>query len=283
MMTEKLASKPEILESILPDFSVGCRRLTPGPGYLEALVSENVDFVNTHIARAHETGLELVDGRKLEFDILVCATGFDAATAPPFPVAGVNSQTLQERFADFPETYLSIATNGFPNFFMMFGPNGGIGTGPLTTILEAAGDYIIRSIRKMQKDSIKKMEVKQRRVQDFVQYMDNYFKKTVYMDSCNTWYRKNNRVTVLWPGSALHAMEAFRSPRWEDWDYVYEGEEEGGKEVNRMGWLGDGWSLLQVDGEVGDLAYFLQPGQIDIPEGPLPERTAANRQRPYAY
>lgn len=85
-MRKKLKRKPEILERILPDFAPGCRRLTPGPGFLEALTEDNVDFISTPIKRVSPNGIELSNGRMVELDVLVCATGFNAAGAPPFSV-----------------------------------------------------------------------------------------------------------------------------------------------------------------------------------------------------
>jgi cation diffusion facilitator CzcD-associated flavoprotein CzcO len=75
---ERLASRPDLLESFSPTFGVGCRRLTPGPGYMEALVQPNVDFITKGIESINETGLKLGgnDGRQVEVDVLVCATGF---------------------------------------------------------------------------------------------------------------------------------------------------------------------------------------------------------------
>lgn len=286
LMRERLAKKPEILKSLLPSFSVGCRRLTPGPGYLEALVEDDVDFIDTPIVKAYESGLELADGRRLEFDVLICATGFHASAPPPFPVIGRDGQTMAKKFEPYAETYLSLAVDKFPNYFMMLGPNAAIGTGTLTTMMEMEGDYIIKCIRKMQKENIVRMEVQERRVKDFSKIVDNYFKKTVYLDNCSSWYRSNggkgNRVTGLWPGSALHAMETFRSPRWEDYDYVYDGEEHG-VEGNRLGWLGNGWSSAQVKGGYGEIAHFLEPELVDFPASPLPETTKVYQIRPFSY
>lgn len=287
LMRQRLAKKPEILDILLPDFGVACRRVTPGPGYLEALVEDNVDVVNTPIARAHETGLELKDGRKLVFDVLICATGFKTSAPPPFRVAGLNGQTMEQRFTPFPETYLSLATDGFPNYFMMLGPNAAIGTGPLTPMIEAGGDYIIKCIRKLQKENIKTMEVQSRRVQDFQKYATEYFKRTVYLDGCSSWYRSEggtgDRISGVWPGSALHAMEAFRSPRWEDYNYVYEGEEDGSEQANRLLWMGNGWSSAQLEGGVGELAHFLQPELMDFPQEPFPEHTAQYQKRAFSH
>jgi hypothetical protein len=285
-MQEKLAKKPHILKSLLPSFSVGCRRLTPGPGYLEALTQDNVDFIDTPISKAKSRSLVLESGEETELDILVCATGFHASAPPPFPVIGRNDQTMKEKFTPYPETYLSLATDGFPNYFMMLGPNGGVGTGTLTTVMEITGDYIIKCIRKLQKENILSMEVKERRVKDFSEIIDSYFKKTVHLDNCSSWYRsygeKGIRITGLWPGSALHAMECLRSPRWEDFDYVYEGEN-GENEGNRLGWLGNGWSIAQIDTREAELAHFLQLGLVDVPAEPFPEDTLVFRQRPFSY
>jgi len=286
LMKTRLSKKPEILDSLLPGFSVGCRRLTPGPGYLEALVEDNVDFINTRIRRCTPNGVELVDGTTVELDVLVCATGFQASAPPPFDVVGKGGQTLAQKFSPYPETYLSMASDGFPNYFMMLGPNSAIGTGSLTMMMEMEGDYIIKCIRKMQKEDIRSMDVKPQRVKDFSQIIDSYFKRTVYLDSCNSWYRSNggagNRITGLWPGSSLHAMETFRSPRWEDFDYAYMGGE-AGKQVNQLAWLGNGWSSAQVDDQGGDLAFYLLPEFVDVPTAPLPEETHLYRLRPFSY
>ena len=286
LMKTRLSKKPEILQSLLPSFSVGCRRLTPGPGYLEALVEDNVDFVNTPIRKCLQNGLELADGTTIELDVLVCATGFQASAPPPFDVVGKNGQTIAQKFNPFPQTYLSMVTDGFPNYFMMLGPNAAIGTGSLTMMMEMEGDYIVKCIRKMQKEDIRSMDVKPRMVKDFSQIIESYFKRTVYLDGCNSWYKSNggagDRITGLWPGSSLHAMETFRSPRWEDFEYVYEGEE-AGKVVNRLAWLGNGWSSAQVDDQGGDLAFYLQPEFVDVPAAPLPEDTRVYKLRLYSY
>lgn len=186
LMKSRLAKKPETLESLLPGFSVDCRTLTPGPGYLVALVEDNVDFVSTSIRRCLPNGVELADGTTVELDVLVCATGFQASAPPPFDVVGQKGQTIAQKFNPFPQTYLSMATDGFPNYFMMLGPNAAIGTGSLTMMVEMEGDYIVKCIRKMQKEDIRFMDVKPKMVQNFSRIIDSYFKRTVYLDGCNS-------------------------------------------------------------------------------------------------
>ncbi|EEU41316.1 uncharacterized protein NECHADRAFT_45940 [Fusarium vanettenii 77-13-4] len=283
-MRQRLGKAPELADLILPSFAVGCRRLTPGVGYLEALQEPNVQVISTRIERVTPTGLQLVDQTHVDLDVLICATGFKTAKAPPFPILGRGSVDMGMRFEPYPETYLSVAMDGYPNFFMILGPNSLVGTGSQTMILEAELDYTIRCIRKLQRDNIQAMEAKRERVKEFSDYIDKYFPQTVYLDDCSSWYRNENgrggRITGLWPGSALHAIETFRSPRWEDYEYEYM-KDESGKPVSQLKWLGNGWTYAQRHG--GDLAPYLKLEFLDTPAQPLPEETAKYSIWPFTY
>lgn len=278
-MKERLAKKPEYFEWLKPDFSPGCRRLTPGPGFLEALVQDNVDFVRDHISKVEPRGIVTADGKLHELDVIVCATGFHTAAPPPFPITGVDGESLGEHWKDRAETYMSLATDEFPNFYIMLGPNAAIGTGSLTMMIESVGDYIVKCIRKQQKEHIKSMVAKRPRVADFSRHVDAYFKNTVFMDDCKSWYRKGDKVTGLWPGSALHCMEALRSPRWEDFEYEYLSESD--SEENQLAWLGNGWTLNQLENR--DLAWYFQPGFLNKPNSPFPEEHEGYKARAFSH
>lgn len=281
-MKEKLKSKPEIFEALLPSFSPGCRRLTPGPGYLEALTQDNVAFITSPITHISETAIHTADGKAHEIDVLVCATGFKSSTAPPFPVTGINGLSLEEKWEKRAVTYMGHSVSSFPNLFTMLGPNSAIGTGSLTNMIQNVGDYIIRCIRKIQKENIASMVVKPARERDFTEYVDTYFKDTVFNDECRSWYKNKGtgEVVGLWPGSTLHFVEALRSVRWEDFDYVYDGELDDGGEVNRLAWLGNGWSVKQI--EEKDLAWYLYPDFMEQPVAPKPEENEKYRIRPFS-
>lgn len=264
-MKERLNGRDDIYNAIIPSFAPGCRRLTPGPGFLEALTKENVDFLTSPIASIDKTGVHLEDGSHVDLDCLVCATGFQASSAPPFTVTGKDGITLEDQWKERPESYLSLACASMPNLFLMLGPNGGTGSGSLTLMLEATGDYITRAIRKMQCEDITVMVPKPKAVKNFMNFIDDYFAPTVFKDDCRSWYRKGKHIIGLWPGSVLHSIHIFRNPRWEDWDYEY---------LSDVGWFGNGWSELQNAEGVGGrhLAYFLYPEFEDVPPAGRPEK-----------
>ncbi|KAI0897668.1 flavin-binding monooxygenase [Annulohypoxylon nitens] len=287
-MKERLSKKPEIADFLIPSFSIGCRRPSPGPGYLEALVEDNVDFITDPVEAITSTGVTLKSGRKVEVDALVCATGFNASSAPPFPINGRGDLSLKSRFTPFPTAYLSMAVDSFPNFFIMLGPNSAIGSGSLTVILENEGDYIIKCIRKLQKEDYATLCIKPERINDWTEFCHEYFKNTVYTDPCHSWYKSEggsgDRITGLWPGSTLHALEALRAPRWEDFDF--ESIEGAGK--NKMRWLGNGSSITHMKGEgdnewAGDPAWYIEPRFIDFPPLSKPEDDETLRMRPFSH
>ncbi len=280
-MRAKLASRPDLLALLVPTFAPGCRRLTPGKGFLEALLEENVKVVSAPIKEITSTGVSTTpssgDAAQLaEIDVLVCATGFHVSSPPPFPILGRSALPLTTRWSARPETYLSLAVDQFPNLLLMFGPNSAIGFGSLTKILEAECDYAVAVVKKLQKEDYASIEPKAERVRDFVEYVDGYFKGTVYEDACRSWYRRGGKVVGVWPGSTVHALEALRAPRWEDW--VYESVERG----NGLRWLGNGRSNTQAEGG-GDASWYINPAEVEVPVEGRPEENERYKARPWSY
>ena len=251
-MQERLKAKPELLETLLPDFPPLCKRLTPGPGYLEALTAPNITVVSNPITSIDENGVVTADGTHRPVDAIVCATGFQTSPGGGFPILGRNGVNLRQRYAERPETYLGLCTDGFPNFFQSLGPNSFQGAGSLLIMMEQIHAYVAEVLGRMAYDNIGIVEPKQRQVQNFTNYAEKYFERTVYTADCSSWYkspppgntslegRSYHRVTALWPGSSLHATKVLSRVRWEDFETKpYDG--------NEFGWFGNGCIL----GETG--------------------------------
>ena len=122
VMLERLDGDEEWLARVLPDYAPGCKRLTPAPGYLEALKSEKVEYVTDGIVKVDETGIITADGKHRGVDAIFTATGFQDGFTTRFPVIGKDGVNLQEKWASdgeigFPETYFGLLASGFPNYF----------------------------------------------------------------------------------------------------------------------------------------------------------------------
>ncbi|EWC48772.1 hypothetical protein DRE_00077 [Drechslerella stenobrocha 248] len=262
-MKARLAKKPEIYESLLPSFPVACRRLTPGPGFLEAIVEDNVNFIPQEISHITSDAIVTEDGTVRPVDIIVCATGFDTTWTKRYPLIGRGGQKISDKWRENPDTYMSMATDGFPNYFMTMGPNAAVGSGSLTIVLERVVDYICKAVEKIQRENIKTIEAKASSVEAFQRYCEAYFLGTVFTENCRSWYKNgkvDGKVVILWPGSCIHAERVLSNPRWEDWQYEYLND-------NPYGWLGNGWTMADLKPEA-DRAYYLVHGQVDIPPVP---------------
>ena len=111
----------DLANKLTPEYEVGCRRATPGPGYLEAFTREDCSLVTGRIKQIEENGLRTEDGTLHELDVIVCATGFNVSHRPPWPLIGRGGLTLAEAWKEEPISYLSLCATQFPNFFMFSG------------------------------------------------------------------------------------------------------------------------------------------------------------------
>lgn len=123
-MATKLDGNEKLCDAMIPkNFGVGCRRPTPGNGFLEALNRENVHVYTSLMREITPKGFVDSDGSEVEVDVIICATGFDTSWRPRFPVLGENGKSLIEMWKDRPvPSYLSFAVPHMPNYFMMGGP-----------------------------------------------------------------------------------------------------------------------------------------------------------------
>ncbi|PSR87427.1 4-hydroxyacetophenone monooxygenase [Coniella lustricola] len=267
-MKSRLTKKPELAEQLIPqDFAPNCRRLTPGPGYLEALQEDNVEYIQTRIKRFTETGIETEDGVLRDIDACFCATGANGTMIPPFPIRA-NDQELAKIWArdgpyGFPYTYLGASTPGFPNLLFVHGPHG---TGPSGTVphsVESQLTYYAKILRKVGREGIKSIVPQKAATDEFVAYCDSFFNKTVMQD-CSSWYNGGQpgaRIHGIWPGSSLHCTLVRREPRWEDFEYEYLEESKG----NRFRWyFGNGASKKELSPGSDMVTYLHKDGTVDI-------------------
>jgi len=251
-MREKLNHDPDLCEKLIPKWHLGCRRPTPGEGYLESFLRPNVHLTQSPIVRVTETGIQ-TEAEHIEIDVLVCATGFDASNIPHFPVTGRNGITLAEKWKDEPESYLSLACPDFPNYFIFTGPNATVGHGTLLPSMEWSAGWMVKWLRKMAREDIKSVVPKQSATDEFVRYGDRVHDTLVWTGGCSSWYknhRTNGRVTATFSGSALLYRELIQDLRPEDFEIEY-------RSKNRFRFMGNGFTSFELD-DANDLAFYIE-------------------------
>ncbi|KAJ9606670.1 hypothetical protein H2200_008678 [Cladophialophora chaetospira] len=253
-MIELLRDSPDLIESLIPDFPVGCRRITPGVGYLESFAKPNVRVLtDARIERVSEKGLVMSTGEHINVDAIICATGFDVSFSPRFPITGREGVQLSDVWGapNVPQAYLSMAIPKFPNYFTFLGPNAPISHGSVFTITEQCSKYILQLITKSQIELIKAIDVKQEAVDDLAIHIHHFMPRTAWAGNCRSWF-KNGRtsgpITAIHPGSRLHWFHALQRPKFEDFDYTYD-------IGNRFQYLGNGFSTCEEEG--ADQTWYL--------------------------
>ena len=144
-----------LIEGFNPNFGVGCRRITPGDPYMEAIQKENVDVHFTEAKRITETGVVGGDGVERPVDTIVCATGFDVSYHPRFKLVGRDGVELADKWKRTPESYLSVCIPQFPNMIQFIGPTFPVENGSVMGALLSVADYTLGWIQKMQRDGVK--------------------------------------------------------------------------------------------------------------------------------
>jgi hypothetical protein len=194
----------------------------------------------------------VVDGVEYPVDVLICATGFDTTFKPRFPLIGPTRENLQDLWSTHPHSYLGIAAPGFPNYFIFLGPNCPISNGPCLITIEAEADWMMQVINRYQTHNIYSIAPKKEAVDDFIKFKNQFMKKTVWDEPCQSWYKANQLdapVTALWPGLSLYYVHTLCGVRWEDLEVKYSG--------NRFAWLGTGLTQSELD-KTCDNAYYIR-------------------------
>ncbi|KAK5124053.1 hypothetical protein LTR85_002250 [Meristemomyces frigidus] len=248
-----------LLKGFTPKFGLGCRRITPGDPYMEAIQNDNVDVHFTPVESCTEEGVVGGDGVERKVDTIVCATGFDVSYRPRFPLVGKNGIDLKDKWKVCPESYLGLAIPDFPNFITFIGPTWPVENGSVMGPLHTVSDYAVSVIKKMQNENIKSWVPKQDITDKFNDHVQEWIKHTIWKDDCRSWYKDNNtgRVNAVWPGSSMHYQQVIECPRYEDMEIDY-------FDKNPWAHLGMGWTLENRVGAQGaDCSPYLNINNID--------------------
>ncbi|ANW66476.1 hypothetical protein BCA37_25505 [Mycobacterium sp. djl-10] len=199
------AQVPEssLRQRLTPDYAIGCKRILKSSDFYPALMRDNVDLITQRIHCIDATSVITTDGRRHELDALVLATGFEA-TEPPIAkrIVGRHGLSLDKRWANGAEAYKTVAVSGFPNLFLVGGPNTGIGHNSQVYMFEAQIEHILATLAHMDSQGIRAIEVTAAAESAFTASLDRRAGSSVWLTGgCRSWYidSRSGRATTLWP------------------------------------------------------------------------------------
>ena len=211
---------PELRERLRPDYVATCKRLVMSDQFYPAIQKPNASLVTAAIERVEAAGVRTNDGTLHELDVLVLATGFNGHSyMRPMELVGREGIKLSEVWADSAEAYRSIGLPGFPNFFMMIGPNSPIGNFSVIMISEMQLSYIMHLIAHTSASGNRQVEPTEEATKRFNQAVKDAMKGTVWVTGCKSWYLDKNGNPTLWPWTFERYEQEMQAPEVADFKF----------------------------------------------------------------
>ncbi|MBV8290812.1 MAG: NAD(P)/FAD-dependent oxidoreductase, partial [Mycobacterium sp.] len=203
-LLEKSVPDNQLRRKLTPDHPMGCKRLVFSSDYLAALTQPHVEVLTSPARYLRARSLVTQDGTERDVDVVVCATGYAAADyLGEIEVTGEGGITLRDVWRDGAHAYLGMAVPGFPNFFMLYGPNTNVGSNSVIFVLEAQARYIVRALRHLRRKGKAYVAVRPSAMANFLAKIDRWMQGTVWTTQCSNYFRApNGRVVTQWPRSA---------------------------------------------------------------------------------
>jgi cation diffusion facilitator CzcD-associated flavoprotein CzcO len=192
---------PELRARATPDYAIGCKRILPSNRWYPALTQPNVELVTDAIRAVTPGGIVTADGTERAVDTIVFGTGFRVAEVPIGAlVRGRGGQVLADAWAGSPRAHLGSTIAGFPNLFLLLGPNTGLGHSSMVYMIESQIAYVADALRVMAERGAAVAEVRPEVQAAYNRELDTRMRRTVWSTGCSSWYQDaTGRNPVLWP------------------------------------------------------------------------------------
>jgi cation diffusion facilitator CzcD-associated flavoprotein CzcO len=211
----KQVPDPELRAKLTPDYKIGCKRILLTNDYYPALLRPDVDLITAGIEEFTETGIRTADGQEHEADVVILGTGFSTENrCATEHIVGRDGITIQEAWRDGPTAHLGTTVAGFPNMFMLMGPNSGGGAQSILFVIEAQLHYVVECLRLMRKRRATRLEVLEHVQRAFNTRLHGKLAGSVWNSGgCHSWFLDStgqNRQS--WPGTGTSYWRATRRP-----------------------------------------------------------------------
>jgi cation diffusion facilitator CzcD-associated flavoprotein CzcO len=181
--------------------------------YYPALGRSNVRLVTESIERIEPNGIRTRDGELHSADVIVFATGFKATEfLAPIDVTGAGGRALAAEWRQGAHAYLGMTVNGFPNFFMLYGPNTNLGHNSILVMIEAQAAYVVQAIERLRMQGLRRIDVKRDVMEEYNRSLAQDLAKSVWADAKSSWYKlADGTITNNWPHSTIRYRRLLRA------------------------------------------------------------------------
>jgi cation diffusion facilitator CzcD-associated flavoprotein CzcO len=212
---EKQISDPKMRALLKPNYELGCKRVLVSDDYYPALTRPNVNLVTSGIAEVRDHSIVTEDGVERSVDILIFGTGF-RATEPliGIRIVGRGGVEIHDAWRERMSAYLGVTVSGFPNLFLLLGPNTGLGHNSVVLMIEAQVRYVMSCLQLMKRRKRQVLEVRPETQKQFVADIHRRLESTVWQSGgCHSWYQdqRTGENTALWPGSVVAYVRRTRT------------------------------------------------------------------------
>ncbi|CAM4314297.1 4-hydroxyacetophenone monooxygenase [Mycobacterium basiliense] len=213
---QRVVADDGLRRALTPNYPFRCKRVLLGDEYYRALQEENVDLVTTPIDRVTQTSIVTADG-VVDIDAIVLATGFETAQyLSGIEIIGAGGQSLHQRWGADPSAYLGVAVAGFPNFFMLYGPNTNQGGNSIVYILQAGARLVASAVARLARRG-GYLDVRPEAENRYNDELSGSLERTIWTQ-CNSYFRSpTGRIVTQWPYTELEYARRTWRLRRSDW------------------------------------------------------------------
>jgi cation diffusion facilitator CzcD-associated flavoprotein CzcO len=185
----KAIEDPELRRKVTPGDEIGCKRVMATDDWYPTLTKPNVELITAPIAEVTPQGVRTRDGTERPADVLVLATGFQThGFVAPMEIVGASDRTLSQEWAEVPRAYLGLSVPGFPNMFLLYGPNTNGGTGSVIFTIECGMRHVIEAVGELRRAGAATIEVRRAAADAFDRELRAALGRTVWHTGCTNWY-----------------------------------------------------------------------------------------------
>ena len=221
-LLEQAIPDPLLRAALTPDYRVGCKRILIDDDFLPALLRPNVAVETSEIGLISRNAIETKDGKVHPVDAIILATGFATTTfLSPVQIEGVGGVKLEDVWRPGAEAYYGVTVSGFPNFFMMYGPNTNLGHNSIIFMIEAQVRYTVKCIQALAQRGLRYLDVKPDVQARYNTELQRDLASTAWAAGCKSWYKTaSGKVTNNWSSFTVKYWWKTRRPELDDFKQI---------------------------------------------------------------